>query len=164
MKIMNENQQLVTRFYAAFQRRDYKAMQECYHDEAVFYDPVFEDLNAAEVKDMWEMLCKGAKDFSLEYSEIKADEEYGTCKWVAQYTFSQSGRKVVNQIKAHFKFYEGKIVEHTDDFDLWKWSRQALGLPGWVLGWSAFLQNKIRKKAQDSLAKYMSSKSAVGQM
>ncbi len=159
---MNDHEQLITRFYSAFQKLDYKTMQQSYHDDAIFFDPVFEDLNAAEVRDMWEMLCKNAKNFSVQFSAVHADVDYGTCKWVASYTFSQTGKKVVNNIKAYFKFHEGKIVEHTDDFDLWKWSRQALGLPGWVLGWSAFLQKKIRLKAQDNLAKYMHHKSAAG--
>ena len=134
-------------------------MQECYHDDVIFFDPVFEDLNAAEVRAMWEMLCKNAKDFSLQFSKVEADNEYGTCNWVAQYTFSQTGNKVTNNIKAYFKFHEGKIVEHTDSFDLWKWSRQALGLPGWFLGWNTALQKKIQQKAQNNLAKFMQSKS-----
>jgi ketosteroid isomerase-like protein len=158
---MNENQQLITVFYSALNKADYKTMQACYHDNAIFFDPVFEDLNAVEVRDMWEMLCKNARDFSVEFSEITADGNYGTCKWVAHYTFSQTGKKVTNIIKAHFKFQDGKITEHTDSFDLWKWSRQALGLPGWLLGWNDVLQKKIRKKAQDNLAKFMQSKSSV---
>ena len=134
-------------------------MQECYHEDAIFFDPVFEDLNTAEVRAMWEMLCRNARDFSLQFSQVEADHEYGTCHWVAHYTFSQTGNKVTNNIKAYFKFHEGKIVEHTDSFNLWKWSRQALGLPGWLLGWSTALQKKIQQKAQDNLAKFMQSKS-----
>ena len=157
---MNDHEQLITRFYTAFQKLDYKTMQESYHDDAIFFDPVFEDLNVVEVRNMWEMLCKNAKDFSLQFSKVQADEEYGSCYWEAAYTFSQTKRKVVNKIKAHFKFHQGKIVEHTDDFDLWKWSRQALGLPGWILGWSAVMQKKIRSKAQDNLGRFMSKKTA----
>ncbi len=130
-------------------------MGECYHEEAIFYDPVFEDLNSTELKAMWEMLCMNAKDFSLQFSAVEADHEYGTCSWVATYTFSKTGRKVINKVKAHVRFVDGKIVEHTDDFDLWKWSRQALGLPGWMLGWSEFMQRKIRKTAQDNLLRHM---------
>jgi len=152
---MNSNQQLVITFYSAFQQLDYKTMQQCYHENAVFFDPVFEDLNTTEVRDMWEMLCKQAKNFSLQFTEVRADDDYGTCTWVADYTFSQSDKRVVNHVNAYFKFYEQKIIEHTDDFDMWKWSRQALGLPGWILGWSAFLQKKIRTKAQNNLSSYM---------
>jgi hypothetical protein len=104
---------------------------------------------------MWDMLCKNARDFSVQFSAVEADQEYGTCKWVAHYTFSQTGRKVTNNVKAYFKFHESKIIEHTDHFNFWKWSRQALGLPGWLLGWNMALQKKVQTKAQDNLAKFM---------
>jgi hypothetical protein len=29
---------------------------------------------------------------------------------------------------------EGLIIEHRDHFELWRWSRQALGLKGLLLG------------------------------
>lgn len=152
---MHPHIQLIEKFYTSFQRLDWQGMNSCYHDDAFFYDPVFENLNAAEVKAMWEMLCKNAKDFSLTFSNIKADDEYGSCQWTANYIFSSTGRPVTNHIKAHFQFHEGKIVEHMDHFSLWKWSRQALGTPGLLLGWSSLVQNKLRKTAQDRLAKFM---------
>ena len=155
---MNDNEKLIHRFYDAFNKLDYKTMQECYHDDAVFFDPVFQDLNAYEVRNMWEMLCRQAKNFSLAYSEVQADEEYGTCRWTARYTFSRSGRRVVNNIRAHFRFRDGLIIEHTDDFNLWTWSRQALGLTGWLLGWSEMVQKKIRNTAQDNLLAFLNAK------
>ena len=57
------------------------------------------------------------------------------------------------------RFRDGKIIEHTDDFDLWKWSRQALGIKGWLLGWSEFVQKKIRNSAQDSLLAFLNAQS-----
>jgi ketosteroid isomerase-like protein len=50
---MNSNQQLISNFYTAFQNKDYKTMQAAYTDTATFSDPVFENLNAAEVRAMW---------------------------------------------------------------------------------------------------------------
>ena len=158
---MNANENLINRFYTAFQQRDYKTMQDCYHPEAVFFDPVFQDLNAYEVKMMWEMLCSQARDLSLQFKEVHSDDEYGKCNWTATYMFSKSGRKVVNRIQAYFKFHEGKIIEHTDDFDLWKWSRQALGLPGLLFGWSEFFQRKVRASAQEKLLKFLNTKNVA---
>jgi ketosteroid isomerase-like protein len=152
---MNDNRQLIVRFYTAFQKLDYRTMQDCYHEESIFFDPVFENLNTSEVRAMWEMLCKNARDFSLQFSAVEADEEYGSCKWVADYTFSQTQRKVTNRVQAYFKFHEGKIVEHTDNFDVWKWSRQALGSTGWLLGWSGLVQKQVHAKAKASLSKFM---------
>ena len=106
---------------------------------------------------MWEMLCRNAKDFSLRFSDIQLlDEEYATCRWVAEYTFSKTGRRVTNNIKAHMRIEEGKITEHTDQFEFWKWSRQALGITGALLGWTNFLQNKVRRNARRGLEKFMS--------
>jgi len=152
---MHPHQQLVEKFYTCFGRRDWQGMIACYHPSVFFYDPVFENLEAPEVKAMWEMLCRNETDLSLTFSNIEADDEYGTCTWTATYTFSKTGRKVVNVIKAHFKFHENSIIEHMDAFDLWKWSRQALGVQGLLLGWSPVVQNKIRAMAKRNLEKFM---------
>lgn len=156
---MNKNEILIQKFYTAFQQRDYKTMQACYADHAVFSDPAFGTLQGNEVRAMWEMLCKQAQNFSLTFSNIETqDDEYNSCRWTAVYNFSKTGRKVTNKIKAHIRIQNGKITEHTDNFDLWKWSRQALGLPGLLLGWTPMLQNKIRSTARRSLEKFMGNK------
>jgi hypothetical protein len=62
--------------------------------------------------------------------------------------------KVVNRISAQFYFQDGLIIRHTDDFDIWKWSKQALGLTGYLFGWTGFMQNKIHTNAILSLRKY----------
>jgi len=74
---MNDNEKTITRFYSAFQKRDYGAMQDCYADHVVFYDPVFEDLVDDEVKLMWEMLCKRAADLSIDFRNVQADVNAG---------------------------------------------------------------------------------------
>ena len=153
---MNRNEELIRRFYTAFQQLDYKTMQDCYSDDPVFNDAVFGLLEGEQVGAMWEMLCRNARDFSLEFSNIKLlDDEYATCNWTAKYTFSKTGRKVVNRIKAHMRIQDGMITEHTDEFDIWKWSRQALGITGTLLGWTGFMKSKIRRNARNNLAKFL---------
>lgn len=150
------NEQLIHRFYTAFQSLDYKTMQDCYHDDVVFNDPVFGILQSGEPQAMWEMLCKRASDFSLSFNNITIiDEEYATCEWTATYLFSASKRKVVNHIKAHFRIINGKISEHTDSFNLYNWAKQALGLPGVVLGWTPWMQQKIKNNAKMGLRQFM---------
>ena len=156
---MNTNKELINNFYAAFQKLDYVGMNRYYSDDIVFFDPVFGLLRGDEVKYMWEMLCKNAKDFSLTYGNIiELDEEYYTCDWVASYTFSKTGRKVVNKIKANMRFADGKIIEHSDAFSLHKWSKQALGLTGELFGWNSFFQRKIKNQAKKNLLKFIQSK------
>lgn len=157
--VMDKNEELINKFYSAFQKRDFKTMNNCYTDEIVFFDPAFEILRGEEVKCMWEMLCKNAKDFSLSFSNIKKlDDEYYTCDWIATYTFSKTGKKVVNKIRANMRIEDGKIVEHSDAFSLHKWSTQALGTVGQLFGWNSFFQKKIKNQARKSLLKYMQSK------
>ena len=62
---MSNNEQIIQGFYNAFQQLDYKTMQDCYGDNPVFSDPAFGLLQGEEVKAMWEMLCKNAKNFSF---------------------------------------------------------------------------------------------------
>jgi ketosteroid isomerase-like protein len=159
---MHPNRQLIQKFYSSFQKLDWRGMQECYDDQVIFYDPVFEDLDAIRVKAMWKMLCQQARDFSLQFYKEEANDEYGSCQWKATYTFSKTGRKVVNRVKSHFKFHEGKIIEHMDDFDLYGWSRQAFGAGGWALGWSSYLKNKIRKTAKSNLDRFMATDVITG--
>jgi ketosteroid isomerase-like protein len=156
---MSPNEQLIAKFYTAFQQKDYKTMNSCYSDDIVFYDPAFELLRGDEAKYMWEMLCTNAKDFSLVFDNITAkDHEYYTCNWVATYTFSKTGRKVVNVIKAHMRLDNGKIVEHSDGFSLHKWSSQALGFIGKLFGWNSFFQRKIKNQARKNLLKFIETK------
>jgi len=155
---MNDNEKLISHFYNSFSQRDYKSMQDCYAEQATFSDEVFINLNSLQVKAMWQMLISRGKDLQIRFQNVTADEKSGSCEWIANYTFSQTGRRVENQIKANFEFENGKIVRHLDQFDFYQWSSQALGLTGKLLGWTSFLQNKVRKTAMKSLADFMNSK------
>lgn len=152
---MHNNAQMIHRFYTCFQQKDYKGMQACYSDSAVFSDAVFTNLDAAQVKAMWEMLLRSSKDLALEFSSVTADEKSGSAKWIATYTFSRTGRKVVNVIHAEFVFENGCILRHTDHFDFYKWARQALGFTGLLLGWTPFLKHKIQATAKQNLEDFM---------
>ncbi|MCW5911126.1 MAG: nuclear transport factor 2 family protein [Cyclobacteriaceae bacterium] len=147
--------ELITRFYTAFQKLDWQTMSSCYHAEATFYDPAFHNLDSKEARAMWHMLCLNAKDFALTFSDVRADGDAVRCRWQASYTFSKTGRMVVNRIEATFAFKDGLIRNHTDRFDFWKWSRQALGLPGLLLGWSPILKNQVNATARKSLARFI---------
>ncbi len=155
---MNNNEKLIEHFYNSFKNKDYKAMQDCYADNATFSDAVFQNLNSAQIKAMWEMLIRRGKDLQIRFQNVSADEKSGSAEWIATYTFSQTGNRVENHIKASFEFENGKIVKHIDAFDFYKWSSQALGLMGKLLGWTSFLQNKVRQTARKSLDDFMNSK------
>jgi ketosteroid isomerase-like protein len=152
---MTDNAALIRQFYVAFEQKDYETMQSLYHANASFSDPVFQHLTATEVRAMWEMLIKAGTDLKVSFSGIKVDETFGMCRWEAWYTFSRTGRKVHNIIDASFEFEDGKILAHQDAFDFWRWTRQALGMPGILLGWTPFIRNKVRATARKGLSKFM---------
>ncbi len=106
---------------------------------------------------MWKMLILNGKDLELNFQNVSADEKSGSAEWIANYTFSKTGRKVENRIKANFEFENGKIISHKDSFDFYKWAKQALGISGLLLGWTSFLQNKVRQTAMKNLDDFMRS-------
>ena len=152
---MNANEQLIHHFYTCFKNKDFKGMQACYANNATFSDAVFKNLNAEQVKAMWQMLILKGKDMRIEFDQITADEKTGKAHWEAYYTFSATGKKVINKIDASFEFENGKIVKHIDDFNFYTWAKQALGLTGLFLGWTGFLKNKIQTTAITNLQKFM---------
>lgn len=151
-----ENEKVIEQFYSSFQKRDAKGMSDCYHNSVTFTDPAFGRLSGKEVGAMWAMLLsKKESELAIEYSGISANLETGHAQWIANYKYGPNKRPVVNKIHSQFKFQDGRIIEQVDDFNLWTWSRQALGPVGSLLGWTPFLRNKIQSMARKALAKYM---------
>ncbi|PWB21559.1 nuclear transport factor 2 family protein [Flavobacterium sp. HTF] len=156
---MNSNENLITKFYTAFANADYKTMSECYHPKVHFIDPAFGLLKEEQVSKMWEMLIYRSKgNLKIEFSNVKADDFNGSANWKATYNFTRTNRNVINEIAAEFVFQDGLIIKHTDNFDVWKWSKQAFGLTGYLLGWTGFFQGKIQKQALLSLKKFQQTK------
>ena len=155
------NNDLITRFYSAFTERDGLTMSACYAPDAHFSDPVFSNLNGAEPGAMWRMLTSRGKDLEVELVEHDATENTGHARWIANYTFTQTDRHVVNDVRANFKFEHGLIMDHLDDFNFHKWSRQALGVSGLLLGWTPIIRGTVQKRARDGLDKFIAAESAV---
>jgi ketosteroid isomerase-like protein len=147
------NRALIERFYAAFGECNGAAMTACYAPDAHFRDPAFGDLEGEEIGAMWRMLTGRATDLKIELHEHDADEDSGSAHWIARYTFS-TGRSVVNDIHASFRFADGLIVDHVDEFDFRNWAKQALGPSGHLVALLPPLRSKARAKALDQLAAF----------
>lgn len=142
------NSQLINTFYTAFTRKDYNTMVTCYHEDVVFEDPVFGKLYGRQAAAMWEMLLKRGTDLKVTFSNVQANAHQGSADWVATYTFSRTGKKVVNTVHAVFEFKDNKIIKHTDHFNLNKWFVQAFGWKGYLFVLLPFLRRKFQAKVR----------------
>lgn len=131
-------------------------MLEYYDDNVTFEDPAFGILHGEEAKNMWRMLCQSqqGKDFKVVTSNIEYTPEAGKASWEAFYTFSKTGRKVHNVVNATFKFKDGKIINHVDKFSLYRWSKQAMGFKGSLVGWTAFFKQKLNQQTRFLLSEF----------
>ena len=146
------NTETIKKFYTSFSNGNVNEMLECYHKDIVFQDPVFGELKGERAFKMWEMLLSQKKeDTIISFNTIEATNETGKVNWVAKYLYGEKKRKVINNVSARFKFKDGKIIEHFDTFNLWKWTKQALGISGFLIGWTPFMKNKIQQTTNNKL-------------
>lgn len=160
MEEINEPSSIANQFYTAFQNLDAETMNSLYHPDAYFSDPGFGLLNHNELTTMWSMLCfnQQGKGFKLTYEILNSSENSVTVYWQAWYVFSKTGRRVHNQITANILVENGKIVQHNDQFNLHKWATQALGISGWLIGWTGYFQRKLQSQTNSLLAKFQTQK------
>ena len=148
------NDDLVHRFYNALAERDGETMAQSYQPDSIFEDPAFGELSGADAGDMWRMLCASDTDLLVTHTILSSTDSTVVTNWIAEYTFTSTGRPVRNDITATMQIADGKIVDHRDEFSFWKWSSQALGVPGQLLGWTPFLQKKVQKTTHAALASF----------
>ncbi|MBK7467080.1 MAG: nuclear transport factor 2 family protein [Saprospiraceae bacterium] len=150
------NKQIIENFYRAFAASDIEGMLSCYHDKIQFEDPAFGKLEGDRAKNMWRMLLLSSNgEIKLSFSNVEADETSGSAYWIAEYYFSKTGRKVINHVQASFHFQDGLIIKHKDQFSLYKWAKQALGMTGVLIGWSSFFKHKMQKGTNTLLDNFM---------
>ncbi|WKN42404.1 nuclear transport factor 2 family protein [Tunicatimonas pelagia] len=155
MTIEQQHQQIIQGFYIAFQQLDAEKMVAYYCDDIQFEDPAFGQLHGEQARNMWRMLIeRGHGSLKINFYNVQGTTTGGNATWEGNYLFGKNKRSIHNVIQAEFVINDGKIVEHTDQFNFWKWATMALGTPGKLLGFTPFVQNKVRKNARAALEKY----------
>ncbi|MGV9308066.1 MULTISPECIES: nuclear transport factor 2 family protein [unclassified Nonomuraea] len=147
---------LLTTFFAALSKGDTGTMERCYHPDVSFGDPLFQELQGRDrVMARWRLLLATGSGMVVTYRDLAASSSAGSAHWIARYTLTTTGREVVNEVKAFFRFEDGLIVRHHDDFDFRHWSKMALGRPaGPLLGWTPVFRKTIRDHAHQALNEF----------
>lgn len=147
------NASVAKHFWESLAAKDADEMAGCYAPDATFEDEVFR-LRGPACGLMWRMLFQGAADLRIRTHTLTEGDGVAHGVWEAWYTFTATGRPVHNRIHSRFVVRDGKIVDHKDRFPFYKWSRQALGAKGWLLGWTPLVRAAVRKQARRRLDKW----------
>jgi SnoaL-like domain len=154
---MHPNALLLHQLFESVNRREDRAVADCYHRDATFHDIAFDLRGKKEIHDMWRMICAG--DLRVTFEVVHADDQGGRARVVDEYTFSDTKRRVRNVIDSRFRFADDRIIEHNDDCDPRKWAAMAIGgISGFVAGRVPFLR---RLKASRKLRKFVEGQAAV---
>lgn len=146
---------VVDRFFEALRRADVSVIDNCYHPQISYSDPLFEDLRGTRVALRWRMLLTQATSFSLEHSLVFADERKAQVQWTANYLLN--GRSVRIPMLSTLAIWDDLIVRQVDEYDLWKYCRQTHGLTGTLLGGLQFFQKIIKRRARNELERFATS-------
>ena len=144
---MHPNARLLEKFYASVQAHDHRAAATAIIRALLFEDIAFKLPDKQMIHAMWHMISE--TDLQLSYAIETADDRHGSARWIADYTFRDTGRKVHNELRSKFTFKDGVIIAQRDDCDAWSWGMQAFGPVKGVLSW--LFPGKRRKKAMEKL-------------
>jgi ketosteroid isomerase-like protein len=148
---MHPHALLLRQLFTALDRRDARAIADCYHPDATFRDIAFDLHGKSEVSAMWRMICAG--DIRVTFDVLHADDREGHAKVVDVYTFSEAKRRVRNVIESRFRFADGLIIEHRDQCDPREWAAMAFGgVKGFLAGRIAPLR---KRAASNKLKKFL---------
>ena len=153
---MKPTEQVAITYFEGFKNKNPEQMNALYKPDVqgIFNDPVFQNLNTHEVQSMWSMLLRASKDLTSTYKIVEITDTSATVDWEAHYTYSATGRKVVNNVRSVMQIENGLIVKQNDTFDLGKWTGQALPpVVAQLFAW--FPDLTIRKLARKTLNGYI---------
>lgn len=148
--------QTLERFFTALANRDAQGMAACYAYGARFEDPVFELQGHREIMGRWSLLfdhpAPAADVWTLSFHSLHTLHNRGNARWEPTFVHLPTGRVVHNIVYSQFNFDDdGLITLQRDNFDFWRWARQAYGFLGLMMGWTPLLWDQARTQAHISL-------------
>ena len=130
-------------------------MNSLYHKEAFFEDPAFGRINVARASMMWTMLTTSKNLDAIDYEILASSEEEVRVFWQAYYRFGPKERPVHNKIISTLRFKDGLIVDHKDEFSLYRWAIQALGGMAYLMAWTPYFKKKLQQETNKRLDRFI---------
>lgn len=154
-------------FFDALARLDAYALAQCYAPSARFEDAAWSLQGTEAIAAMWEMICDdtrrlGADVWRLECLRIRGTRHRCKVDWRLSHRDPATGRLIHQRMESRFLLTrDGRIDFHENRFSLWRWSRQARGLSGWLLGWTPIMRQRVRHDAAQRLDRYLEGRSSL---
>jgi ketosteroid isomerase-like protein len=153
-----QNEDVVKNFFLAYQAHDCKGMHSCLDENVKFSDFGF-DIQGDEVRAMWHLFTSQTETRPpIEvpgFEIIKSNDDLITAKYQVKYPFGEKKRVVDYTIEAHMKLKDGKIIDHKDISSITEWAWMAFGLPVYLISWTPYFHNKVKKDANERLQHFM---------
>ncbi len=169
--------QTLYRYFTALVARDTQGMQNCYAHGVRFEDPIFNLNGDREIMAMWALLFgpgrlptdrtnKGqgglTNTWAVDFHTVKTLQNHGSVRWEVTFRYAPTGRIVHNSVYSQFHFDDdGLILSQRDNFDFWRWARQAHGFLGMMLGWTPLMWDHAREQAEVSLQEVLTEQAAL---
>ncbi len=147
--IVGYNALIAYKLYEAFRTRNFPRIAECYHDNATYTSPFFDNLKKNEIVAMWKAFLLNDFNMELTHSNIVAEDvndQLGSANWEVKYTYWDTKQQVKVAIKTKLQFKAGKVIKHEDSFSFYLWAIQAYEIQGFLFGGLGFFRNKIKRK------------------
>ena len=139
---------IVNLFFASLKSRNIEKMMEIYHSKIIYSDPLYGLLKQEDVIKRWQLLLEENVIEDIQIMDIKEyDDEYAMAHWNCTFYYTITQKKVTLSIKSFFKIENNLIIEQSDAYRLSKFISKAYGIKGLLLGWTKFMQHRVKKTA-----------------
>jgi hypothetical protein len=142
-------------YFDAFSKGDYRTMRSLCDPKITFNDPVYTSLQGKSVFALHHFMAERRICPTITIRSISEKGNRVKVKWTNEYEYATYKTHISIDVRSIFHFEHTSIISQTDQYNLWKWSKMALGFTGTYLGWTPMFRSTLRRSSQQSLATFI---------
>lgn len=110
-------------------------VDEFYHEDLVFADPVENIKGREEMKKYYSNMYKNVKEIKFDFSEMVSEGDTVVGVWVMTLKTDSlnDGKPFSVEGTSHIKFKDGKAIYHRDYFDMGAFIYERIPVVGWMV-------------------------------